>query len=146
MVELLSHPFGGFLRTGIIQHQKVTRGKGIGTGMGIPTINTDIPIGRFIPAIGVYASATVIGEDFYPSLTNIGSCPTFGERGVHAETYVLDYNGNLYGEHVKIYLIDYLREERKFDSAGELISQIENDKGKALEAYGEIKWQEIGLK
>ena len=136
--ELLGYPY--FI-TGEVAH-----GKGIGTGMGIPTINTEIPEGRFIPAIGVYASVSLIGGTPYPSLTNIGSCPTFGERGVHAETYVLGTLGSLYGEHVKIYLIDYLREERKFASAGELVSQIEKDKERALKLYGEIKWQEIGLR
>ena len=125
---------------------KVTHGNGVGTGLGIPTVNTELPSGRFIPPLGVYSSVIPIAGRIYHALTNVGKCPTFGERQAHAETYVIDFSGDLYGQEVKIYLIDYLREERTFPSADELILQIEKDKKQAAELGKEIKWQEIGLK
>ncbi len=124
---------------------KVSRGLGLGKSLGIPTINTELPIGRFILPFGVYLTAIKIGTKIYNGLTNIGSCPTFDEREAHIETFILDFDGDLYDQNVRIYFIAHLRDEKRFSNAEELIMQINIDKNKALEISGDIKWQELGL-
>lgn len=135
--RLLGKPY--FI-TGNVQH-----GLGLGKTLGIPTVNTSLPGGRFSPPDGVYLSAVILGGKKHASLTNIGVCPTFGERASHAETYILDFNGDLYGEQIRIYLCEYLRGEKKFESEKELKEQIKSDTDKALALWEDIKWQEIGL-
>ncbi len=134
--ELLGKPY--FL-SGNVSH-----GLGIGSGMGLPTVNTELPYGKFTPPRGVYATAVKIDGKFYPSLTNIGTCPTFGERPIHAETYILDFKNDVYNENIKIYFFDYIREERTFSSEKALIMQIKVDINKTKKILGDIKWQEIG--
>lgn len=124
---------------------KVSHGLGLGTKLGIPTVNTELAKGRFVLPFGVYLSATVIEDKTYISLTNIGSCPTFEEREAHAETFILNFSGDIYDCNVRIYFIEFIRDEKKFSSAEELIMQINVDKNKALEISGDVKWQELGL-
>jgi riboflavin kinase/FMN adenylyltransferase len=135
--RLLGKPY--FI-TGKVQH-----GLGLGKNLGIPTVNTDLPSGRFSLPNGVYLSALSLGKKNYLALTNIGVCPTFGERTSHAETYILGFDGDLYGESLRIYLCAYLRDEKKFESEKELKEQIKSDTDKALALWEDIKWQEIGL-
>ncbi len=120
---LLDSPY--FL-TGVAIH-----GRNVGTRLGYPTVNTDLNRDLVSPKRGVYRSAVRIGERLCPALTNIGTCPTFDERREHAETYILDFSGDLYGEKLKIYLLEFLREEKRFDSPKELTEQIKADIEKA---------------
>ena len=99
--------------------------------MGIPTVNTDIPPGRLLPRLGVYRTAVPIDGKIYTGLTNVGVCPTFGKRAVHAETYILGFDADLYGRDVNIYFLGFLRDERTFKNAEELLLQIERDKARA---------------
>ena len=124
---------------------KVSHGLGLGKSLGIPTINTELPIGRFILPYGVYLTAIKIDGKIYRALTNIGSCPTFEKRKAHIETFILDFDGNLYDQNVRIYFIAHLRDEKLFSSAEELIMQINIDKNRALAISGDVKWQEFGL-
>ncbi len=124
----------------------VVRGRGDGRVFGIPTVNIDLKEDLYALASGVYATAVVIDGVRYLSVTNIGKCPTFGERELHAECFILGYDGNLYGETVRIYFIEHLREERRFSSKDELIAQINIDKNRVLRLEGEELWQELGLK
>lgn len=124
---------------------KVSHGMGFGKELGTPTVNTELQAGKFIPTFGVYLTAVKIGSKTYRALSNVGSCPTFAEREAHIETYILDFDGNLYGQDVRIYFLAFLREEKKFSSAKELIMQINIDKTEALKLSGELKWQDLGL-
>lgn len=126
---------------------RVVHGRGEGRGMGIPTLNTDIQPTRLAPRLGVYRTAVAIDGRLYTGLTNVGKCPTFGERAVHAETYILDFCADLYGRDVNIYFLGFLRDERRFASAEELLSQIERDKARAItENERDLKiWTEYGL-
>ena len=120
---------------------KTCHGLGVGRGMGIPTVNTDTPPERLIVPSGVYLTETDIQSVSYPSLTNVGVCPTFSERPRHAETYILGYSGDLYGEELKIKFLSKLRDEVRFDGEKELAEQINIDKTKALSLYGKLKTQ-----
>ena len=85
------------------------------------------------------------GERF-PSVTNIGVCPTFGRREPHAETHLMDFSGELYGERVRVYLLSFLRPEREFPSAQALYKQIGADIAAAREKVGADGWLTSGQK
>ena len=123
---------------------RVEHGLGLGRTLGFPTVNTPLPEGSPLRS-GVYVTAVPLCGKIYTALTNVGSCPTFGERTPHAETTLLDFSGDLYGEELRIYFLARLRGETVFSSAEELTEQIRQDKEQARKLTGEIKWQEIGL-
>ena len=124
---------------------RVSRGLGLGKKLGFPTVNTDIESGKFTLPKGVYFTLVQISGTLYTGITNVGVCPTFDERETHAETFIFDFNDNVYDEKIRIYFIDFIRDEIKFPSQKELIMQINVDKTRALTLKEEIKWQKIGL-
>lgn len=124
---LLGHPFAF--------ESEVLHGEERGRTMGFPTINQRLDEELVVPKFGVYASAvTVAGKD-YPAVTNIGIRPTFILKKPLCETYIIDFDGDLYGQNITLKLLDYMREEEKFDSLEELAYAIENDKEKAVKAF-----------
>ncbi len=125
---------------------EVSHGDGRGKTLGLPTVNTDIPDEKIIPKTGVYRSAVSFGGRLYSGVTNVGTCPTFGERSPHAETYILGFDGELYGEKIRVYLLEFLRDEKVFESQKELIMQIKLDINYVIERNETLKWQELGLK
>ncbi len=124
---------------------KVSHGLGLGKKLGIPTVNLDTESGKLDLPRGVYLSLAEISGKLYPSITNVGTCPTFDERKTHSETFIFDFNEEIYDENIRIYYIDFIRDEIKFPSQKELIMQINIDINRAKELAKEIKWQEIGL-
>lgn len=125
---------------------RVLHGRAVGRGMGFPTLNVEVGEDRVIPPLGVYASAISIDGRIYLGVTNLGVCPTFEKRKIHLETHVLDYEGDLYGREINTFLLGFIREERTFSSPEELKMQINVDKNRAIKEFGDIKWQELGLK
>ncbi len=123
----------------------VKHGNGVGHTLGYPTVNTDIDPSRVALPGGVYRTAVPYRGKIYSALTNVGTCPTFGERPVHAETYILDFDGDLYGENIDIFFLDYLRDEQAFSSVESLKMQINIDKNKVITENGDTTWQELGL-
>lgn len=106
---------------------QVITGVGRGTKLGFPTANLAIDSKQALPADGVYATWAYIDGKAYPSMTNIGKRPTFGDNKRIVEVYVLDYLNNLYGRELKIDIIGRLRGEKRFDNAEELKRQIAED-------------------
>lgn len=125
---------------------EVVHGRGEGKSFGFPTVNTSFPEGVLVPSVGVYLTAAQIRGKIYTAITNVGSCPTFGCRECHAETYIMDFDGNLYGEIIKIYFVEFLRDEKIFDGPEGLKAQLAADKKKAISIATEELWLEIGLK
>ncbi len=121
---------------------KVESGDGRGRTLGFPTVNIPLAENRLILPAGVYATVTRTGAGTFASVTNVGTCPTFGARGVHAETHLCEFSGNLYGEDVDIGFLSRLRDEKTFSCKEDLIKQINIDKTKAMEVYK--AWQEAG--
>jgi riboflavin kinase/FMN adenylyltransferase len=107
---------------------KVVRGKRVGRKIGFPTANLAADP-RFLPKDGVYACAVQVGKRFYRAGMNLGKRPTFKNDDHHrqAEVHLLRYYGPLYGRVLKVYLLQYLRPERKFPSTVELVAQIKKD-------------------
>ena len=95
--------------------------------MGAPTINQYFPEGFCIPAVGVYATVTVIDGQEYPAVTNIGIRPTFEDDDLRSETCIIGYDGNLYGRNIEIRILDRIRDEMRFNSAEALGNQIKRD-------------------
>lgn len=105
----------------------VGQGAHRGKSMGFPTANL-VTSSELVPKPGVYVSKIEWQGREYLAATNIGINPTF-ETGtnVKIESHLLDYSGDLYGHKINIVFLDYIREEKKFNSVEELINQIKND-------------------
>ncbi len=106
---------------------EIIHGDGRGETLGLPTVNISLQKDKHFLKKGVYSTQIVIDEKIYTGLTNLGKCPTFEERDFHAETFILDFSKNVYGKHARIFLLDYLREEKRFGSREELTEQIQKD-------------------
>jgi riboflavin kinase/FMN adenylyltransferase len=105
---------------------EVKRGLGIGHLHGFPTINTELSPDSPLKS-GVYHTEVLVDGATYGALTNVGVCPTFGEREKHAETMLIGFSGDLYGKTVDVRFLRYLREETRYSSAEELAEQIKKD-------------------
>jgi riboflavin kinase/FMN adenylyltransferase len=107
----------------------VSRGDRLGHQIGVPTINLE-PENELPPTDGVYVTEIEIrsfGRRF-TSVTNIGRRPTlYEDYTTTIETYVLDFSADVYGEKVRLFFLDRLREERKFPSMMDLKAQIQRD-------------------
>ena len=107
----------------------VAKGEKVGRKIGYPTINLE-PENELHPADGVYVTQIDIrsfGRRF-DCVTNIGRRPTvYEDFATTIETYVLDFSANVYGEKVRLFFFDRLREERKFPSVTDLSEQIGRD-------------------
>jgi riboflavin kinase / FMN adenylyltransferase len=107
---------------------KVTRGENRGTALGFPTVNLSVNSKMAIPPDGVYVTRAYVDGKKYQAMTNIGRRPTFGENNERTiESFLLNYNQDIYGKQVKIEIIQRLREEKHFDSIEELKKQIAED-------------------
>lgn len=107
----------------------VRSGYHLGSKLGAPTINMFFPDGVLVPRHGVYAARVFLenGES-YMAVTNVGVRPTVSEANrVSVESHLLDYEGNLYGRQARLEFHAFLRDERRFDSIGELSEQISRD-------------------
>lgn len=107
---------------------KVISGRRVGRLIGFPTINIPLDKSYVLPKFGVYISNVVIDGKKYPSITNIGAHPTVGDDTVNAESHIIDFKGDLYGETVTIELLKFIREIHKFDSIDKLVEQLNIDK------------------
>jgi len=103
-----------------------------GRALGFPTANLDIKPQRALPGNGIYATIAQIdvaqphGKRF-PSVTNIGIRPTFGEGEKTVETHLIQYKGDLYGKEISVEFVQKLRDEHRFPSSEELRIQIGKD-------------------
>lgn len=114
----------------------VEHGKELGRTIGIPTINQKIPQGKISPAHGVYITECEIGEDVYPSITNVGVRPSVETDGYeNMETHIIGFNGNLYGSGVRVNFYKKIRDEKKFDSIELLKEEIEKNICAAIEFF-----------
>ncbi len=105
----------------------IIRGNRRGHTIGFPTANLK-PHNRVIPRYGVYATATLIDGTWRKSITNIGVRPTFeNDAEPSIESYIFDFDGDLYGDVLRVRFLHRIRDERKFDGIDELKAQIERD-------------------
>jgi len=110
---------------------RVERGDERGHKLGFPTANLH-PQNRVIPKNGVYVTGTLIEGQWRRSVTNIGLRPTFGQATEPSvETYVMNWDGDLYGDVIRVRFLYRLRDERKFSGIDELKTQIQRDVARA---------------
>jgi len=114
----------------------IVRGEQRGRSIGFPTANLK-PQNRVIPKFGVYATATLIEGVWRRSITNVGIRPTFAnDKEPSIETYIFDFDGDLYGDVLRVRFLHRIRDERKFSGIDELKAQIEKDMRRALNYFG----------
>lgn len=113
----------------------VEQGQHLGRRLGIPTINQVLPTDLALPRFGVYASYLEINGQLHYGVTNIGVRPTVGADTPLAETWIDDFDGDLYGQHIRVYPVKFLRDERAFDTLEELQAQVTRDAAKARAVF-----------
>ena len=105
---------------------KVVAGAGRGHGMGFPTANIAVPE-KLLPKDGVYAgTARHEGRD-YATLVSIGTNPTFDGKTRTVEAWLRDFHETIYGRELSLRDLRFVREQRKFENANELLTQMEED-------------------
>lgn len=102
----------------------VVGGQQLGRTIGVPTANLLLPPQLACPARGVYVCATELHGVRYRTVTNVGTRPTVHGSGITVESWLLHYDGDLYGTTLTLELCRYLRPERKFDTLQALRAQI----------------------
>ncbi len=121
----------------------VVVGKRLGHTIGFPTANVQMEQFKFLPKGGVYvASARLSDGRIYRSVVNIGTQPTTpGTHNLAVEAYLLDFNEDIYGQHLALDLLAFLRPEKKFASIEDLVRQIGMDADTAKN-YNGNHWAE----
>lgn len=113
----------------------VVSGHQRGRELGFATLNLSSPSPRkLLPPDGVYAVRVQTPRGPFGGMMNLGPRPTFGEAERTVEVHLFDASGDFYGAVVRIDFISYLRETIKFETAKDLIRQLERDRGNALRA------------
>ncbi len=121
---------------------KVIHGKHLGEKIGSPTINQSITDDKLLPPFGVYFSKVTIGDREYPAVTNIGCKPTVSSSNIPgAETYLFDFDGDIYEQEVTTSLYHFERAERIFSDIDELRNRIGLDMENARDY-----WKKDGIR
>ncbi|MBV1868651.1 MAG: bifunctional riboflavin kinase/FAD synthetase [Marinosulfonomonas sp.] len=120
---------------------EVFDGEKRGRELGYPTANMSIK-GLHPPKFGVYAVKVDVltgqHKGSYGGAASVGVRPMFGENQANLETFIFDFSGDLYGEHLSIAFVEYLRPEEKFSSLEALVKQIDSDCEQAREILAKI--------
>ena len=125
--RMLGRPYG-------VEGQ-IIHGDKRGRTIGFPTANLH-PHNRVIPKFGVYATATLINHQWRKSITNVGVRPTFtGDKEPSIESYIFDFDGDLYGDVLRVRFLHRIRDEKKFGGIDELKTQIAEDSKTALNFF-----------
>jgi riboflavin kinase/FMN adenylyltransferase len=106
----------------------IIKGKQIGRTIGFPTVNLNYDKSFVVPKGGVYGTIVEYKNNFYKGITNIGYNPTLEGNKLSIETNILNFDKNIYGEEIKLYFIEKIREEKKFVNLEELKNQLSKDK------------------
>lgn len=111
----------------------VVKGKQLGRTLGFPTANVEVRENyKLIPGNGVYAVTVRLGERLIQGMLNIGIRPTVGGDSRTIEVHLFDFSEDIYGEHLEIQVMHYLRPEMKFDGVKALVQQLHTDQEDAL--------------
>lgn len=109
---------------------EVIHGDHRGRTIGFPTANLG-PLHGLMPADGVYAVVARVGSRLVRGMANIGTRPTFG-AGRSTEVHLFDFDGDIYGELMRVAFVAHLRLEQRFDGVEELVSQLNTDRTTAI--------------
>jgi len=111
-----------------------------GRGLGYPTANIKLSSQeKLLPAIGIYAVRVLLENENHFGLLSIGKRPTFYNSGeIVTEVYIYNFDREIYGKEVTVEMVEYLRGEEKFNSAEELINQMNKDKENGLKIFNKL--------
>lgn len=123
VTAMLGRPFGFAF--------EVVHGNHIGRTIGTPTINQHFPEHFILPRFGVYASRVHIGGETYCGVTNVGVKPTVGSDRALSETWIPDFKGDLYGKSLRLELLEFIRDEKKFANLKALRAEIRRNEKQA---------------
>jgi len=111
---------------------QVIEGEQRGRTIGFPTANLAVSSELNVPGNGVYAAHAQIKERIYTAVVNIGTKPTFHEEyPISIEAHLIDFHDDIYGEKMRLFFIDKIRDERRFNNVEELVGQITRDRDRA---------------
>ncbi|GAB3557997.1 bifunctional riboflavin kinase/FAD synthetase [Spirosoma fluminis] len=115
----------------------VIKGQQLGRTIGFPTANLQVDdLIKLIPANGVYAVDVLYGGQTLGGMLNIGYRPTVGGTNQTIETYIFDFDKDIYGEHMTLKFRAFLRPEQKFDGLPALVAQLKRDEESARKILG----------
>ncbi len=107
---------------------KVVKGNQLGRTIGFPTANIKIEEDyKLIPKTGVYLVKSIIDDETIFGMMNIGNRPTINGKHQTIETHFFNFNKDIYNQNIKIEILQFLREEKKFNSINELTHQLKID-------------------
>ena len=115
----------------------VIKGKGIGNPvLGYPTANLDMSsVKTIIPANGIYATIIKLDGREFMGATSIGYNPTFKNEEKSIESFIIDFNENLYGKDIEINFVKWIRQEESFDNTVELQKQMTDDINQIIQLF-----------
>ena len=108
-----------------------------GTGMGYPTANIGLPSGAAL-AHGIYAVKVHVGAHVHDGAAYLGTRPTFDNGDAVLETFLLDFQGDLYGKTIELEFVGFIRGDRKFESTEALVKQMDRDVAKTREMLAKV--------
>lgn len=117
---------------------EVVHGNELGRTLRMPTANLVPAPEKVLPPKGVYAATAMVQGKEYPAVTNLGYKPTVGSGQVGVESYLIDFNQDIYGEKIRVRLHQFLRPEQKFDSLDALCRQMAKDKQQAFQTLCDL--------
>lgn len=117
----------------------VIKGDQLGRKIGFPTANIAVNSEKLIPLIGVYLTKCTLGEATIFGMTNIGIRPTVtSSQELRIETNLFDFEDEIYGQELKVTFLERMRDEKKFESFNDLVTQLNADKTNALKLLAQI--------
>lgn len=111
---------------------KVNHGKKLGRTIGFPTANLGFDENIIIPKVGVYYTNIIWNNKIYKGITSVGHNPTVNGQDLTIETYIIDFNMEIYGQEIKVSFIERIRDEKKFESLDALVERLKKDKEYAV--------------
>lgn len=121
-----------FLTRTFMLEGKVIKGKQLGRKINFPTINLDYDKNIVLPKGGVYFTSIEYNNEKFKGITNIGYNPTVKDKKLSIETYILNFDKEIYNEKVKVFFHKRIRDEKRFESIEKLAEQLSKDKEFAI--------------
>lgn len=106
---------------------EIVHGQQRGRQLGFPTANIAVWEAQLLPPRGVYACRAHLGDESFMAVTNVGQRPTFNGDSVTVEAHLLDFDRDIYGEHMMVEFVQHMRGEMKFASVDALVAQVNRD-------------------
>jgi riboflavin kinase/FMN adenylyltransferase len=120
----------------------VVKGWQKGRELGFPTANVEIAEAyKMLPGTGIYIARAEVDGKTYDGMASLGYNPTFENKGKTLEINLFRFDKDIYGQKIKVFFLDYLREEAKFAQLSDLVQQIQSDKQNALIYFDNLKKQ-----